>query len=66
MYRAMIHAPAPLKSKMAVLAMISMVAAWLRGRDMEGFCDNPYPSPQTPPQKRKTKQNKTNKKTVTA
>ena len=43
MYRAMIHAPAPLKSKMAVLAMISMVAAWLRGRDMEGFCDNPYP-----------------------
>lgn len=41
----MIGAPVTTKSKEAILAVLWMTAdAQLRGRDADGFCDNPNPS----------------------
>lgn len=41
--------PLIVKSKEATFALILMMAdAQLRGRDMEDFCDSPYPYPKSP------------------
>jgi hypothetical protein len=53
MWKSMLHAPTTIKSKEAAFAVMLIVNAQLTKRDMDSFCDNPYPTPTpTPPPKK--------------